>query len=105
MGLAISKMIAEKLDGSIEVVSDPGWGTAVAFAIRVKVKSRAERLSESMVVPLETARTPLHRRLKTIPDLQMRLMRSMNEKKILLVDDNAYNLFVLKEILLRVRKS
>jgi two-component system sensor histidine kinase EvgS len=80
LGLHIAKRLCEKMNGSIRLISTPGKGTIV------KVKVTLD------IIPIEL---PYFQEHQQIPKLS-------NIAKVLVVDDNTTNIFVLKAMLTKI---
>jgi len=101
LGLAISKMIVEKMGGDISVESELGKGSAFRFSF--SVKETKKRKSDD--IPLSALSLDcLASRIGNMKDIKKKFIEHYGEEihekqKLLIVDDNPYNIFVLKELI------
>ena len=74
MGLQISRQLVEKMAGSLIVTSEVGKGSTFAFNVRFGLAARIER---SVVIGVE----------------------DLKGRRVLVIDDNATNRFIMRETL------
>jgi len=103
LGLAISKLIVEKMGGNISVESEMGKGSAFKFSFKVKEPKR----SRSDDIPMSALSLDyLACRIGNMKDIKKKFIEYYGEEEskgeripLLIVDDNPYNIFVLKELI------
>ena len=90
LGLSIAKNIVDKLNGTIDVKSTLGEGTTFTFTMPLATKSQID----SEASPVTTEQMP-----SAILQLELPLIHQGNDKKILVVDDEHFNIKVLTDAL------
>lgn len=90
LGLAISRNLCELMNGSLEVESVYGEGTIFTINIEQQVLS---------YVPVNTVKAYSVEADKLKNNFKPSGIRCVNKERVLIVDDNAINLFITKEFL------
>jgi len=100
MGLAISKMIIDKMGGQIDLASKVGEGTTFTFSI--KVSPPAEGGGYDTTNYISERPSFLDIKMARLQEQEKKFLGKEGERsnrQVLIVDDNSYNLFVLKELI------
>ena len=90
LGLWICKELAKGLGGDIKVRSDVGIGSVFDLAIRTTAASLIEKSFSGPVLPVSSDSSPMK---------PIRRKRSLNTRKILIADDDSFNVELMKHFL------